>query len=314
MDTATRLLELLALLHARPVWRGDLLAQRLEVTPRTVRRDVARLRTLDYPVESVPGPQGGYRLGRGTELPPLVLDDQEALAVVLGLRTASVNLTRELDEPAATALAKLERVLPTRLAARVRDLTEATVAVGGGREVPTDPDQLLVLAEACRRRLRVRFMYTDRDGNRTMRRADPYRLVHVSRRWYVLAWDRDRLDWRTFRVDRLSAAVTTGEDGELPDEPDAEAMVRRAVGHTAWPVQGRIRLHLPHDEVSRWIPASAGVLEAETATTTIWSTGATDHARLAGWLASFPCRVEILEPDELAVALEDHVRVLLGRN
>ena len=210
MDTATRLLELLALLHARPVWAGDVLADRLEVTPRTVRRDIARLRSLDYPVESVPGPHGGYRLGRGAELPPLVLDDQEAMAVVLGLRTAAVNLTGELDQAAATALAKLERVLPTRLADRVRDLSEATVALGTGREIAADPDQLLVLAEACRRRLRVRFMYTARDGARSMRRADPYRLVHVSQRWYVLAWDRDRADWRTFRVDRLTSAVTTG--------------------------------------------------------------------------------------------------------
>ncbi len=312
MDTATRLLELLALLQARPVWSGIVLADRLDVTPRTVRRDIARLRALDYPVESVPGPHGGYRLGRGPELPPLVLEDAEALAVVLGLRTASVNLSGELDEAAATALAKLERVLPERLADRVRDLTEATVALGGGREIPADPDQLLVLAEACRRRLRMRFMYTARDGARTMRRVDPYRLVHVARRWYVLAWDRDRRDWRTFRVDRLTAAVLTGEPGDLPDEPDAEQLVRRAIGHRPWPVRARVRLHLPHDEVASWLPASAGVLTADGPTTTLWETGAADPSHLVRWLAGFPCRVEVLEPDEVATALRDHVHVLLG--
>lgn len=314
MDAATRLLELLGLLHARPVWRGDTLADRLGVTRRTVRRDIARLRSLDYPVESMPGPHGGYRLGRGPELPPLVLDDQEALAVVLGLRTAAVNLTDELDEAAATALAKLERVLPERLAERVRDLSEATVAVGASREIPADPDQLLLLAQACRRTQRVTFMYTAADGARTMRRADPYRLVHVARRWYVLAWDLDRVDWRTFRVDRLTATFATGEDGDLPEEPDAQAMVRRAISYQPYPIRATIRLHVPADEAETWLPASAGLLEAETDDTAVWSTGASDPGRLAGWLASFPCRVEVLEPDELADALRAHVRVLLGED
>lgn len=312
MDTATRLLELLALLHARPVWPGDVLAERLDVTPRTVRRDIARLRSLDYPVESVPGPNGGYRLGRGNHLPPLVLDDQEALAVVLGLRTAGANTTDGLDEAATTALAKLERVLPERLADRVRDVSEATLSVGGRREIPADPDQLLILAQACRRRERVRFMYTARDGERTMRLADPYRLVHAARRWYVVAWDRDRSDWRTFRADRLSSAVTTGEPGQLPEEPDAIELVRAALGFSAYPIRARVRLHMPAEEVSQRVPATAGLMEPGDDDTTIWSFGGGDITRMAGWLASFPCRVEVLEPDELAGALHDHVQVLVG--
>lgn len=173
MDTATRLLELLGLLHARPAWSGEVLAQRLGVTRRTVRRDIARLRSLGHPVESVPGPNGGYRLGRGEELPPLVLDDREALAVVVGLRAAASNAPDELDEAATTALAKLERVLPTRLADRIRDLSEATVWVQWRQEIEVDSDQLLLLAGACRRGQRTKFMYGDRQGRRSLRHVDP---------------------------------------------------------------------------------------------------------------------------------------------
>lgn len=312
MDTATRLLELLALLHARPVWRGEVLADRLGVTERTVRRDVTRLRSLDYPVESVTGPHGGYRLGRGHDLPPLVLDDQEALAVVLGLRTAAANRTDELEEAAATAVAKLERVLPERLAARVRDLDEATVTLDGWRHAPTEPDTLLVLAQACRRGQRVRFMYVDRAGTRSLRLVDPYRLVHVAHRWYLLCFDRDRVEWRTFRLDRLRSPVPTGDDTELPDEPDAQTMVRRAIGQAPWPVHARVRLHLPHDEIASWLPARAGVLDPDGPTACILETGTDRPETLARWLAGMPCRVEVLEPDTVAQALREHVGRVLG--
>ncbi len=312
MDTATRLLELLGLLHARPVWRGDALAERLGVTPRTVRRDIARLRSLDYPVEAVSGPHDGYQLGRGDELPPLVLDDQEALAVVLGLRTATVNATGGLEDAAVTALAKLERVLPARLGDRLRDVSEATVTVGSRQEIAAAPDQLLLLAQACRRRERVRFMYTARDGQRSLRHTDPFRLVHAARRWYVVAWDLDRADWRTFRVDRLSSTLATGAVCDAREEPDAAQLVRAALGFSAYPFQARVRVHVPEEAAAELIPATAGLIEPETETTTVLRIGGSEPAWMARWLASFPCRVEVLEPAEVRDALDAHLRVLTG--
>lgn len=312
MDTASRLLHLLSLLHARPIWSGQELATRLDVTPRTVRRDITRLRDLDHPVEAVPGPQGGYRLGRGADMPPLAFDDQEALATVLGLRMATATADG-FEAAAASALAKLERVLPDRLAEQLRSIRDATVAEPGYAPAVTDPHQLLTLAQACRHGQRARFLYAAHDGARSLRHVDPYRLVHVARRWYLVAFDLDREDWRTFRVDRLRAAIATGADRDEREVPDPLELVRTGRSVSAYPLQATVRLHVPLDRARQLVPPHAGVVEADGENAAIWHLGGRDAEALAGWVATMPCEVEVLDPAEVREAFAHHLQRLVGQ-
>src|SRR3954462_11017130 len=225
--TSSRLLTLLSLLQARRDWPGQELAERLEVSPRTIRRDVERLRTLGYPVESMTGPAGGYQLRAGTAMPPLLLDDEEAIAIAVSLRTAAGGSVSGGEEASVRALVKLEQVLPAHLRRRVQALDAAThtLQVYGGPQV--DPQCLTVLAAAVRDHERVRFDYTARDQAGSRREAEPHSLVNAGRRWYLVAWDREREDWRTFRVDRITRPQSTGvrfTARELPDK-DAAAYV-----------------------------------------------------------------------------------------
>ena len=226
-DTSSRLLDLLSLLQARRDWPGAELAQRLEVSGRTVRRDVERLRSLGYPVESLTGPTGGYRLQAGTAMPPLLLDEDEALAIAVGLRTAARASVAGIEETSVRALVKLEQVLPAHLRRRVAALSSATIAapVSG----PTvDPQHLTTIAACCRDSECLRFDYRSRDGTATRRELEPHSLVNLGRRWYLVGWDRGREDWRTFRVDRLRRAAANGArftPRTLPAE-DAAAFVR----------------------------------------------------------------------------------------
>ena len=197
-ETSSRLLELLSLLQGRRDWPGAELADRLGVTRRTVRRDVERLRELGYPIESLVGPAGGYRLAAGSEMPPLLLDDDEAVAIAVGLRSAAGAAVAGIEEASIRALVKLEQVLPSRL----RALQSATTIPVGGPTVA--PHCLTILGSACRDSERVRFAYEDREGKRTRREAEPHSLVNSGRRWYVVCWDLGRDDWRSFRVDRIS--------------------------------------------------------------------------------------------------------------
>jgi predicted DNA-binding transcriptional regulator YafY len=311
VDTSTRLLQLLGLLHARPFWTAEELAQRLEVTPRTVRRDIARLRGLDHPIEAVRGRHGGYQFSPGARLPPLILDDREALAVVIGLRLATSGAADGLEEAAVGALAKLERVLPTALRERLRDLRDATITLAGGPATPTDPDHLVALAQACRRHERVRFPYRARDGARSYRHVEPARLVHQEGRWYLIAYDLDRDDWRTFRVDRASSPNPTGVRSTEREVPDPAALVRAATLVNPYPVTAVLRLDVDHDEalrlgLQRWL-----VLEAD-GSTTIARTGGMDPAAIARWLAVLPCDFEVVEPVEVRDALHERARMLLG--
>src|SRR5437660_4255541 len=208
-QTSSRLLELLSLLQGRRDWPGSELAARLEVSGRTIRRDMERLRQLGYPVESLTGPAGGYRLRAGTAMPPLLLDDDEAIAIAVGLRTAARASVTGIEETAVRALVKLEQILPTHLRRRVEALGSATIApaVGG----PTvDPRHLTVIAAACRDSERLRFEYRSRDGIDSRREVEPHTVVNLGRRWYLVAWDRRREDWRSFRVDRLARPASTG--------------------------------------------------------------------------------------------------------
>ncbi len=203
VQTSARLLALLSLLQQRREWTGPELAGRLEVGPRTIRRDVEKLRELGYPIEAAPGVAGGYRLGAGTDMPPLLLDDAEAVAVAVGLRSAASGSIAGIEETSVRALAKLEQILPSRLRRRVRDLGDATSAfsVEGPR---IDADQLSLIAGACRDGTRLRFDYTAKDDTATIREVEPAAIVHSGWRWYLVAFDLDRDDWRTFRVDRIA--------------------------------------------------------------------------------------------------------------
>lgn len=200
--TTERVLTLLGLLQQRPVWTGPELADRLGVTPRTVRRDVERLRTLGYPVHAGHGVGGGYRLGPGRDLPPLLFDDEEAIATALSLLAGAGAGVAGNGDAALRALTKLDRVLPTRLRHEVRALAGSVESFGGGRP-PIDPDVLMVLARACRDQVEAGFDYPSGTQVRR-RRVEPYRLVASDRRWYLLAYDVDRDDWRSFRVDRMT--------------------------------------------------------------------------------------------------------------
>src|SRR5689334_21852396 len=201
-ETSGRLLRLLSLLQSRRDWTGTEIADRLGVTTRTVRNDVERLRELGYPVGARPGVAGGYRLGSGGTLPPLLLDDEEAVAVAVGLRTAASGSIAGIEEISVRALAKLQQVLPTRLRHRVSAFQGYALA-GTVRGPRVDPDVLTLIAGACRDHERLRFDYRTHAGATGRRLVEPYRLVLERQRWYLVAWDRDREAWRTFRVDRI---------------------------------------------------------------------------------------------------------------
>src|SRR5213079_473058 len=208
-ETSSRLLELLSMLQARRDWPGNELDDRLEVSGRTIRRDIERLRALGYPVESLTGPAGGYRLRAGTAMPPLLLDDDESIAIAVGLRTAARASVTGIEETSVRALVKLEQVLPAHLRRRVSALGSATIAPPSAG--PTvDPQHLTVIAAACRDSECLRFAYRSRDGTHTRREVEPHSLVNLGRRWYLVAWDRRRADWRSFRVDRLAKPASTG--------------------------------------------------------------------------------------------------------
>src|SRR6516225_7448755 len=225
-DTAGRLLRLLPLLTARPSWRGDELAARLGVTTRTVRRDIDRLRELGYPVHAVPGRQGGYALGPGgARLPPLLLDEDSAVAVALGLRAAAADpALRGSQEAAARAAAAIDQVLPPRLRRRVEALTVATVPMVPA-EPSIEPNDLALIALACQQGERVRFAYRDGAGQDSRRHVEPYRLVWSGRRWYLVARDLDKGEWRSFRLDRMTGARPTGARSRPADPPNAARFV-----------------------------------------------------------------------------------------
>src|SRR5215212_3570024 len=249
-ETSSRLLELLSLLQARRDWPGGELASRLEVSPRTIRRDVERLRRLGYPVESLTGPAGGYRLRAGSAMPPLLLDDDEAIAIAVGLRTAAGATGSGIEETAVRALVKLEQVLPAHLRRRVQALASATTALPAPGGPTVDPQTLTVIAAACRDVERLRFAYRGRDGVASRREVEPHSVVNVGRRWYLVAWDCRREDWRTFRLDRLERP-TPGRrftPRALPAK-DGAAYVTQSLSAAPSRYEARLTLHAPAEAV-----------------------------------------------------------------
>ncbi|MFE2538007.1 helix-turn-helix transcriptional regulator [Streptomyces sp. NPDC059371] len=302
LETSARLLRLLSLLQAHRDWSGADLAERLGVTPRTVRRDVDRLRELGYPVNASPGTGGGYQLGAGAELPPLLLDDDEAVAVAVGLRTAAGQGIEGIGESSVRALAKLEQVLPGRLRRRVGALNAFTVPMlrGPGPSV-VDPAVLTELANACRDSERLRFEYRDHGGSSTRRTVEPYRLVCTERRWYLVAWDVDRDDWRTFRADRVTPRPPHGPRfaPRTPPAANLAEYVSRGVSTGAYATHAVVRLLVPLEEAAARISPSAGTLEASDEDTCILRTGAPSLDVMVVHVMMTGLDFEILEPAEL---------------
>ncbi len=304
LDTSARLLRLLSMLLARPDWTGAELAQRLEVTTRTLRRDVARLRALGYPVRAVSGVAGGYRLGPGAKLPPLLLDDDEAVAVVVSLRTAASHTVTGIAETSLRALAKLDQVLPARLRERTAALHLATVPLTSA--APTiDPSTLTTLAGACRDLRRVSFGYRDRDGTETTRTVEPHRLVHTGRHWYLVARDVQREDWRSFRVDRVDTPVPGGARFVPRDPPDAAAFVAGAVTTAPYRYQARVLLRAPVQVAAQRVPPTVGVLAPVDADTCVLTTGADSLDLLALHLGLIGVDFTVVEPPELVQRMRD---------
>ena len=258
-NTSSRTLRLLSLLQTHRYWPGAELAERLGVSVRTLRRDIDRLRELGYPVEASRGVDGGYQLAAGAALPPLLLDDEEAVALAVGLQAAAQGGVAGIAESSVRALAKVVQVMPPRLRRRVDTLRAMTVPAGwAGPAADVDSDVLITLAQACRDAERVEFGYTAANGQRTDRLVEPLRLVSLGRRWYLVAYDLTRHDWRSFRVDRAERAQRTGarfRPRELPAE-DAGAFVRSRLDRTpsGWAVE--VLLDAPvtavQERVGRW--------------------------------------------------------------
>ncbi len=298
--TSARLLQLLSLLQARRHWSGPDLARRTGVTERTIRRDVDRLRDLGYPISATPGALGGYRLEHGTALPPLLLDDDEALAVAVSLATNGAGVTG-LEEAALRALTKLEQVLPARLRPRLTDAKAALVRLPDHR-APVDAAVLAGLASACRDEERVRLDYVDGSGDASTRRVEPHRVVHNGRRWYLVAYDLDRGEWRTFRVDRVASLARTGHRFVPRDAPDAAQLVAHGTTTAPYPVRAKVRLHAPLADVAQQVPPTVGVLEPD-GEGCILTAGAHSVDVVAVHLALLDVDVDVIEPPELAERL-----------
>jgi predicted DNA-binding transcriptional regulator YafY len=308
VQTSARLLALLSLLQMRREWTGDELADRLEVGPRTIRRDIDKLRSLGYPVESARGVAGGYRLGAGGELPPLLLDDAEAVAVAVGLRTAASGSIAGIEETSVRALAKLEQVLPGRLRRRVRALGDVTSAFSFD-EPQIDADLLAEVAAACRDGSQLRFGYVARDDRASQRQTEPAAVVYSGYRWYLVAWDLERDDWRTFRVDRIRGRVRVGGRGRRRAVPggDPAAYVkgqlqRRGEERDGAGEPGRVRVAAPAQQIRQRVPSRYGTVEPDGDHACIVSTRGTWHPGFVVWMASLGEEIEILGPGELREA------------
>lgn len=306
--TTERVLTLLGLLQQRQVWTGPELADRLGVTARTVRRDIGRLRALGYPVQAGQGVGGGYRLGPGQELPPLLLDDEEAIATAVALLVGSGGAAGP-ETAALRALAKLGQVLPLRLRHQVRTLAGSVETFGGGR-TPVDPDVLMTLARACRDEVEAGFGYPTGDGAR--RRVEPYRLVASDRHWYLFAYDLDRADWRTFRVDRMTEVSTRTWRFRRRAAPDAAAYVQEGVASRVYARQARFLVHAPADTVRARVPAGAAVVRPHDSDRCEVLSGAADLDVVLMHMLLLGHEFEVVDPPELAVRCAELARRLLA--
>jgi predicted DNA-binding transcriptional regulator YafY len=316
LSSSTRLLRLLSLLQTRAHWMGPDLAERLEVHPRTLRRDIDRLRQLGYPVQASSGVAGGYAFRAGQALPPLLLDDEEALAVSIALRTATAGAVGGIEEPALRALVKLEQAMPARLRKRVDALRSAILPLDRTGPV-VEASVLATLAGACRDQLRTEFSYEDAQGRSAQRSVEPQGVVHTGQRWYLVAWDRVRNDWRTFRIDRIVGDPQVGAHfapRASPDGGDLKGYVSRSISAPHQAEQARVVLHAPYAVMSRRIPPSAGVVTTlDQGQRCQLECAANDS--LVYWLMALDVEFEVLAPatlkERLRVAGERALRCAL---
>lgn len=314
MTTAsTRVLRLLSLLQGRREWSGSELSERLEVDVRTVRRDANRLRELGYVIESAAGPGGGYRLAAGAHTPPLLLDDEEVLTIALALGSAAGSLGN-LTQAALGLLVKLDQLLPARLRRKWKSIADVTMTLPG-HDAAVDPRLLTALAAACRDARRVRFNYGDREKRETSRDVEPMRLVHTGRVWYLAAWDIEREDWRTFRLDRIdvSIGVRLGP-AYVPRSPpeDFATLVSRAISAAPYSHRARLRIPLPLEQARRRVPAWVGMLEPLDETHCVALLSANSHAALVALIVNAAVPFELIEPAELATSIRAVAERLLA--
>jgi predicted DNA-binding transcriptional regulator YafY len=309
LQTSARLLRLLTLLQARRAWTGRELTERLEVTDRTLRRDVDRLRSLGYPVHSTSGIAGGYGLGAGAVLPPLMLDDEEGVAVAVALQTAAGGSVAGIEDAAQRALAKLEQVFPTRLRRRLKAMRSSIVRLAGnGPQV--EMGAVATLAAACADSHEVSFDYRDHAGTVTQRSVEPHRVVHMDRRWYLVAWDKQRSAWRTFRLDRVMSIVSgpAFTPRSAPDD-DVAAYVTRSVTIAPYRHNARVVLYATLEAMRERIPPSAGRLEAIDRERCRFYTASSTLESMAVWLGMLSVDFEVEDPPEL----RDHLRRVAQR-
>ncbi|TQS45185.1 helix-turn-helix transcriptional regulator [Cryptosporangium phraense] len=310
LPTSSRLLSLLSLLQARRDWPGMLLAERLDVSPRTVRRDVDRLRELGYPIQATKGPDGGYRLDAGSQLPPLLFDDEQAVALAVALRLA-VTSGAGIEEAAARALATVRQVMPSRLRHRIDGLEVTAVSPGPAPQAETAV--LLAIGDAIRAREILRFDYGAPAEPTPPRRAEPHHLVTWGRRWYLVAWDLDRADWRTFRADRITPRTPTGPrfpPRELPGGDVAAFVARRFRGadetpsrdggFAGWPLRAEVILDAPAARVATF--AGDALVEELGPDRCRLTLGGWSWTSIASSLGRFDVDVEVIGPPELKEA------------
>ncbi|MGO3234513.1 MAG: helix-turn-helix transcriptional regulator [Microbacterium sp.] len=310
MATTSRLLGLLSLLQARRDWPGALLAERLEVSPRTVRRDVERLREMGYSIQTVMGPDGGYRLESGTELPPLLFDDGQVIAVTVALQAAALS-GAGVEEDALRALTTVRQVMPGRLRHRLDALEFSTLAAGSGDSAATtSPDVLVAVSTAVRAREVLRFDYARPDGGvdgaMPPRRVEPHNIVVSGGRWYLVAWDLDHEDWRIFRADRMTPRIPRGPRFTPREVPGGDAtayVAARFKGSDVqdrWPCTGSVILHLPASAVLPF--AGDGIVEPLDGERCRFESGSWSWVALAAALNRFDADVEVIEPPDLIAA------------
>jgi predicted DNA-binding transcriptional regulator YafY len=300
--TTSRVLQLLGLLQSRRVWSGEELAERLGVTTRSVRRDIERLRDLGYPVLASKGLGGGYQLGAGAALPPLLLDPDEAVAMAVSLRLAAGGSVAGVGESALRALSKLDQVMPSRLRSQVAAVAAATVTLTSS-DSAVDPAVLMTLARACRDKEHVSASYVDRADNATERRLEPYQLVTTGRRWYLLAYDRDRQDWRSLRLDRMSEVRARGTTFVPRDAPDAAAYVRRSISASPYRHVARVRYFAPEEVVAEHFSPASVTIEADGPDACIVTAGADEPERMVYYFATVGVDFEVLDPPEVVYAV-----------
>ncbi len=310
LDTSARLLRLLALLQARRSWSGAELASRLEVTERTVRRDIDRLRSLGYPVDATAGVAGGYQLGAGARMPPLLLEDDEALAVTLALGTAVSSAVTGIDDAALRALVKLEQVLPARVRRRVSALKDAITPLGRAGPV-VDASVLATLAGACRDHEQLSFRYSAARAGTRERHVQPQGLVHTAGRWYLLAWDLDRDDWRTFRVDRLAGSVEVGTRFMPRPAPQGgiREYVSRSLAMEPYAARITVMVDAPLEVVARQFSPAAAVLERVDSKHCLVRAGGHSLASMVIWMLHLGYDFHVIEP----AGLLDEVRAVQER-